>query len=1249
MASSDAIAGGSNKKSKPRGLGHELRLDVLMNSNIKAEHGWEEVSTPYWSFRTCKRYVKMYHIGKLWPPECHVLHNKEYCFKPATCLNAHFVHRSMEVWRALFGHKPMSKGKINYSLACMVYAEIVLGRKVEWNTYPRTTAAPVQLPFYEKDIPDTFVSNVSPSKGQGTTQNVPEQVQSGVHTEKEDAEVMQVEQEGPFEFSEVEVPPRDVTTGTDIVLRTEDDGTKDIGGKNSVEGESSKMVTTQSPSANVHAEGIAKDGPTSSMGALPSVSITGKEIVVFKVPRLPEHSIVPLEKSEEEVPLEELQRATDTITHLVDSNAFTDITSMDAYEAANEGQSPSSSEMHTRLLLEAPPVHVAANDEEETPPPYFHPLLKLLDREDLERLRQIPPIQEMNNFLECTLRWKKIKIGPAGFAVSNEEGPSNETSSHEGGEGQSKAGFTEMEFKDMWKSALSLSCTARLVAECTPALEAIAESFSQITPQVMHGALAFRKFVEFAGELQDKRVDDLKNLCDLEEKLAGLTDLSALKEERDELKLRFAASQKDLQDRKEEYDRERLRNEKLKVENRQLTKDCETQRKKLREHREEVKKYKAVVSEVNEKTKEHERQYDVERLANIKLEDEITELTNANSKLEDENLELTKACTTYEAHLQEHRDMLQKSQNEKTCSQCKGLLEDGQWTEESDRLSLPLDKGKAADEITEVKVGEGASVQKEPLLELKGSKPTPTVEELKHQLDLAIQEKNEAESSMRRMENVGALGNILPKGSGDLRWMFWARQLQDPARVASRLMNGLLAYAMESDETYEHVSNSYLRMSKKLEDEKANPDVQVTVWGDMDRMFERLNHGKSYQSDDIDWTKETEEGWVVHNTLSAHILDEERTLVLGSTPNDFMLKGRCCLCQHGFGPEGGLTLGQCGHSFHILCIQRAATYAARCPMCRIPLTTRLFEMLGISLLMPSGHEYNRWNLPLDQAPFKFQNYLHWGKTMDWDSTNGIHGLINPEVTPKDQYFWMTRDVEVELRAFGIPMLESRELFCRSMGGHWSIEHGKFFRFPAKEWKKDETDGRFVMVPSDPEVNVEHDKYNHDLIGRALVLSKLEEAAKVRCRVDLDQILTQEHKMEDVARAFDRRMDDVITKWRDYLGGIDAGGELNLFHVKNEDQEIQKLLHAVDTAVSTLQACEVDLSRKNKRRMSEEDDHSPNTKRQFERVDMEVGASREIQSRIEQGGSSSAHPIPRRTSRRLMEREGAPRDAEDNNM
>ena len=70
----------------------------------------------------------------------------------------------------------------------------------------------------------------------------------------------------------------------------------------------------------------------------------------------------------------------------------------------------------------------------------------------------------------------------------------------------------------------------------------------------------------------------------------------------------------------------------------------------------------------------------------------------------------------------------------------------------------------------------------------------------------------------------------------------------------------------------------------------------------------------------------------------------------------------------------------------------------------------------------------------------------------------------------DDYFWMTRDLDVELRAFGIPNVESRELFCRSMGGHWSTEHGKFFRIPGKECKKEGASDRFVEVERDPKIS-----------------------------------------------------------------------------------------------------------------------------------------------------------------------------------
>jgi len=58
-------------------------------------------------------------------------------------------------------------------------------------------------------------------------------------------------------------------------------------------------------------------------------------------------------------------------------------------------------------------------------------------------------------------------------------------------------------------------------------------------------------------------------------------------------------------------------------------------------------------------------------------------------------------------------------------------------------------------------------------------------------------------------------------------------------------------------------------------------------------------------------------------------------------------------------------------------------------------------------------------------------------------------------------------------------------------------------------------------------------------------------------------------------------------------------------MKSEDEMIKQLMDDIDCAVRALKAHEVELSpkKKNKRKIEEEDDHSPKTKRQFERVDM----------------------------------------------
>ena len=65
------------KKNKARGGTHGLHYEILDDPNIKAESGWETETAEYWTSTMCKKYVKKYHIGKLWPRDCHAAHNHD--------------------------------------------------------------------------------------------------------------------------------------------------------------------------------------------------------------------------------------------------------------------------------------------------------------------------------------------------------------------------------------------------------------------------------------------------------------------------------------------------------------------------------------------------------------------------------------------------------------------------------------------------------------------------------------------------------------------------------------------------------------------------------------------------------------------------------------------------------------------------------------------------------------------------------------------------------------------------------------------------------------------------------------------------------------------------------------------------------------------------------------------------------------------------------------------------------------------
>ena len=198
---------------------------------------------------------------------------------------------------------------------------------------------------------------------------------------------------------------------------------------------------------------------------------------------------------------------------------------------------------------------------------------------------------------------------------------------------------------------------------------------------------------------------------------------------------------------------------------------------------------------------------------------------------------------------------------------------------------------------------------------------------------------------------------------------------------------------------------------------------------------------------------------------------------------------------------------------------------------------------------------------------------------------------------------MTHNREVELRARGIVDDAAREMFCRNMGGHWSLQHEKFFRFPDKKVERGPEDS-WVEVNHGKEFDEQYKAYDHTLVGRALLLSKLEEAAKVRAVYDTNGQTSTGHSSVDVAAAFDRRIGDIIGHWKAFLLDGDC---LTVWQGKGDDEVVQAMVDRVESNLRTLKADEVDLSpkRKQKRKREEDDDFSPETKKQFHKVDIEV--------------------------------------------
>ena len=125
--------GGFFNKGSPKGKPQEMNWKDWVKPLCVAESGWEEEPKKVWDCTTCKKYVKMTHLSKIWPRKRAEVQVRRWEGQMSTCESQHFVRRYEEITSA--GSLPVSKPNVmNYSNMAMIWAEIVLHKEVDWRT-----------------------------------------------------------------------------------------------------------------------------------------------------------------------------------------------------------------------------------------------------------------------------------------------------------------------------------------------------------------------------------------------------------------------------------------------------------------------------------------------------------------------------------------------------------------------------------------------------------------------------------------------------------------------------------------------------------------------------------------------------------------------------------------------------------------------------------------------------------------------------------------------------------------------------------------------------------------------------------------------------------------------------------------------------------------------------------------------------------------------------------------------------------
>jgi hypothetical protein len=156
------------QRKKRTGKTGKKRLHIFFDKNKKAFNGWEDVPE-LWTFETCEAYVEWYHIGKGFLHDRYRLQRKgdkanmHYCEWPI------FKERCVEMCQHIYEKLFLERNECPLSIWQMVYAEVVLGKRVDWmtiNIQTKSNMKALLTPFFgaRRKFPNGRLSKKMPSK-----------------------------------------------------------------------------------------------------------------------------------------------------------------------------------------------------------------------------------------------------------------------------------------------------------------------------------------------------------------------------------------------------------------------------------------------------------------------------------------------------------------------------------------------------------------------------------------------------------------------------------------------------------------------------------------------------------------------------------------------------------------------------------------------------------------------------------------------------------------------------------------------------------------------------------------------------------------------------------------------------------------------------------------------------------------------------------------------------------------------------